>query len=278
MESFFLNDKVNSNGIYAVNFYTLGVPHTVIVDDYLPLYKEDNGSFTAQAAYLGTDGSLWPPILEKAFAKYYGNYVHLVGGAPQMAIKTLNGAPVKYVEHSDATEAKIWEEMLAAEKRGDMMTAGSLDRPSGKYVRSQANGICFFHAYTVLKPIEVTDAKGKKIKLIKMRNPWGAEDYTGPYSDNSKLWTDALKKQVGGLTVNKKDGIFYIPLDHDKKSFVETQVSYDTSKMSRSHFLVLDDTKKHTRKSESCKGTCSYHQFHIKSATTQKVHLKVTTW
>ena len=111
-----------------------------------------------------------------------------------------------------------------------------------------------------------------------MRNPWGKEDYKGPYSDNSKLWTDALKKQVGGLKVNKKDGIFYIPLDHYKKSFVETQVSYDTSKMSRSHFLVLDDTKKHTRKGETCKGTCSYHQLNIKSATTQKVHLKVTTW
>ena len=24
------------NGIYALNFYTLGVPHTVIIDDYMP--------------------------------------------------------------------------------------------------------------------------------------------------------------------------------------------------------------------------------------------------
>lgn len=32
-QSEFLNDK----GIYAVNLFTLGVKHTVIVDDYLPL-------------------------------------------------------------------------------------------------------------------------------------------------------------------------------------------------------------------------------------------------
>ena len=38
LESIFLNTEVNANGVYAVNFYTLGVPHTVIVDDYLPLY------------------------------------------------------------------------------------------------------------------------------------------------------------------------------------------------------------------------------------------------
>ena len=39
MERIFLNnvDEVSPVGIYGVNFYTLGVPHTVIVDDYLPL-------------------------------------------------------------------------------------------------------------------------------------------------------------------------------------------------------------------------------------------------
>lgn len=39
IESMFLNTKneLSSNGIYGVNIYTLGMPHTVIVDDYLPL-------------------------------------------------------------------------------------------------------------------------------------------------------------------------------------------------------------------------------------------------
>ena len=39
LEKLFLNvnGQTNKNGIYAVNLYTLGVPHTVIVDDWLPL-------------------------------------------------------------------------------------------------------------------------------------------------------------------------------------------------------------------------------------------------
>ena len=39
MEKVFINpdNKLSANGIYAVNFFTLGLPHTVIVDDYLPL-------------------------------------------------------------------------------------------------------------------------------------------------------------------------------------------------------------------------------------------------
>ena len=58
-------------GIYAVNFYTLGVPHTVIVDDYLPLKKSNDKTIYAKVA---ADGAIWGPILEKAFAKHHGNY------------------------------------------------------------------------------------------------------------------------------------------------------------------------------------------------------------
>ena len=39
LENIFLNnsEEMNKDGIYAVNLYSLGVKHTVIVDDYLPL-------------------------------------------------------------------------------------------------------------------------------------------------------------------------------------------------------------------------------------------------
>ena len=39
IERIFLNNKneASPNGIYGVNLYSLGVPHTVIVDDWLPL-------------------------------------------------------------------------------------------------------------------------------------------------------------------------------------------------------------------------------------------------
>lgn len=81
MERIFLNTEnyLNFAGIYAVNFWTLGVPHTVIVDDYLPL-KEKNGSYETLFAKVSPDGAIWGPILEKAFAKYHGNYQHIIGG------------------------------------------------------------------------------------------------------------------------------------------------------------------------------------------------------
>ena len=79
IESVFVNDKASKNGIYAVNFYTLGVPHTVIIDDYLPIrevYNEDTDDYEWESyfAKMGPDNDIWFPLLEKAFAKYHGNY------------------------------------------------------------------------------------------------------------------------------------------------------------------------------------------------------------
>ena len=47
VEEMFLNSSnaISTNGIYAVNFYTLGMPHTVIVDDFLPLNSWGNTYF-----------------------------------------------------------------------------------------------------------------------------------------------------------------------------------------------------------------------------------------
>ena len=44
-----------------------------------------------------------------------------------------------------------------------------------------------------------------------------AEVYSGPWSDNSKLWTADLKKQAG--YVNAHDGVFFMPLKLYMKSF-----------------------------------------------------------
>ena len=41
IENMFLNsdNELDARGAYAVNIYALGVPKTIIVDDYLPLYE-----------------------------------------------------------------------------------------------------------------------------------------------------------------------------------------------------------------------------------------------
>ena len=123
MESIFLNPEntMSSNGIYGVNLYVLGVQHTIIVDDYLPVRSDGDGGWNTHASKVGEDGALWGAILEKAFAKYTGNYEHTVGGNPAMSLRTLYGAPEEYITHTDITVAELWTKLTAAEERGDVI-------------------------------------------------------------------------------------------------------------------------------------------------------------
>ena len=72
--------ELNVRGGYAVNFFALGVPQTTVVDDYIPFKKDRKDIYKPVYASISNDNSLWPMILEKAFAKMQGNFLHIVGG------------------------------------------------------------------------------------------------------------------------------------------------------------------------------------------------------
>ena len=46
---------------------------------------------------------MWTAVLEKAFAKYHGNYKHIVGGDPGYAVRTMTGAPTDLYRHSNGS-------------------------------------------------------------------------------------------------------------------------------------------------------------------------------
>ena len=85
-----INDGFSENGIYAANMYLIGVPITVVVDDYLPMV--DNNTIFGS---IGKDGSLWGAIAEKLFAKLSGNYQNLDGGIMGPAVSSMNGSPYR---------------------------------------------------------------------------------------------------------------------------------------------------------------------------------------
>jgi len=73
------------------------------------------------------------------------------------------------------------------------------------------------HAYTLLGIQELTQDGEVVQQLIKLRNPWGKEQYDGPWKDDDPQWTEEFKEQAGLTVAN--DGIFHIPLDDFKQAF-----------------------------------------------------------
>lgn len=139
MEKVFLNSHspLNYVGIYGVTLWSLGVPHSVIVDDYLPL-RHQGDKLVTMFANPGDDGSLWTTILEKAFAKYHGNYVHIEGGDSGYAVRTLTGAPRASYNNSKKSADELWAIISAADLAKDIITAGS---PAGSDKTTDSSGL-----------------------------------------------------------------------------------------------------------------------------------------
>jgi hypothetical protein len=99
------------------------------------------------------------------------------------------------------------------------------------------SGIVIGHAFTILKAFTIK-RNGKTVRLLRMRNPWSKETYTGPYSDKDSVWKDkSITDQMGRSKAYKYDnGIFYMPvsqflidfkalsINHHKDTHVHSQV------------------------------------------------------
>ena len=70
------------------------------------------------------------------------------------------------------------------------LVASSLGQGESK----NAMGIIAGHAYSVIEIHEFFDDH-QQVRLLKMRNPWGHSEWTGDWSDSSRLWTPELRQR-----------------------------------------------------------------------------------
>lgn len=102
------------------------------------------------------------------------------------AIKTLYGAPSTSFYNSWYDDDALWNKLEAADKKNEIIVCNTTG--SNHYTTNEV-GLAHGHIYTVLGVVKIKDDAGKEVKLVKMRNPWGAEYYHSDYSDSSSKWT-----------------------------------------------------------------------------------------
>ena len=88
-----LSDFINVAGIFVINGYVRGIPRTLYVDDSIPFKKYDSGNELPIFAQQGSDGSLWPMLIEKLWAKTIGNYERTIAGNINELFEFIGGAP-----------------------------------------------------------------------------------------------------------------------------------------------------------------------------------------
>jgi calpain-15 len=222
IQRLFLTPTINKNGCYSVFLCESGEWINITVDDYLPTSVE-----TGKPAFSHPKSKeIWVPIIEKAFAKLYGSYYSIVAGLEGDAFRTLTGAPMEYFYHdSHPKETRyeaVWSFITAGLQNRFLLTTSS--RVESSNTKQSVFGVLSNHSYAILDAEELIigiDEKQQEIKvrLVKIRNPWGRQDYKGAWSDVCRNWTPEIRKLLN-YDPKPDDGIFWISIEDFSYHFV----------------------------------------------------------
>ncbi|KAM6906019.1 calpain-3b isoform 1-T1 [Lycodopsis pacificus] len=210
----------NYAGIFHFQFWRYGEWTDVVVDDRIPTC---NNKLVFTKSFRNNE--FWSALLEKAYAKLHGSYEALKGGNTLEAMEDFTGGVTEFFELSEAPK-ELFIIMRKALERGSLMGC-SIDTFSATELETKTDqGLVRGHAYSIIGLAECDDvANDTRIRLIRLRNPWGWVLWKGPWSANSKEWStistadkDNLKKQ----TVEASE--FWMSFDDFKRNFTKLEM------------------------------------------------------
>ncbi len=180
--------------------------------------------------------SMWPLVLEKAFAKGFGgskSYAGIDGGQIVNALCALIPGSIGSSEETAEFKGKedlLWGNIKAWHTSGHILGASSQrgSDHAGKDELAAFQHIVKGHAFALLDVKEVVDG-GTSHRLLQLRNPWGNTEWDGAYSDIWEGWWDkgkqpnSLNRRVFGDSTPRvhpsqlkksgswDDGLFWMP-------------------------------------------------------------------
>ncbi|KAG0085949.1 hypothetical protein BGZ93_004195 [Podila epicladia] len=188
-------------GVYGFIFFKDGDWVSTVVDDQL-FYKVDpvTRRRTLYFSSCREERESWLPLMEKAYAKIHGDYETLTGGFTSEGIEDLTGGISSILFTDDIlNKDRFWEKEMKHVNKATLMGCSINFQDDTTEMRGIQPG----HAYSVL---DVAEFDGER--LVHIRNPWGAIEWTGDWSDQSDKWTPEAIKQL--KLEDKDDGRFWM--------------------------------------------------------------------
>ncbi|XP_044069232.1 calpain-2 catalytic subunit-like [Siniperca chuatsi] len=204
-------------GIFHFQFWQFGEWVDVVVDDRLP--TQDGKLLFVHSA----EGSeFWTALLEKAYAKVHGCYEALSGGNTIEGFEDFTGG-IAEVYTLDKAPPKLFQIMKKALSLGSLMGC-SIDITSAYETEAvTALKLVKGHAYSVTCAEEV-NIRGKLVQLVRIRNPWGQVEWTGPWSDGSSEWNNVSKDEKSKLNHVAEDGEFWMSYSDFIRHFSKLEI------------------------------------------------------
>jgi len=193
----FTTKETNKQGAYSVSFLISGIPVEILLDDYFPC---TTGNY--ELLYSRPPSSeLWFLLLEKAFAKLYGNYTEIQSVYVSEAFEMMTGMPSTQQPLRDAKAEDLWAALVDYDKKNYIVCAGTYQK------LSNANRI-----FTIVGVYEA-----ENLKILKLRNPFEDLSWEGDYANGSEKWTKQLREELGHYQGEKNS--FYVEINEFIQNF-----------------------------------------------------------
>ncbi|XP_055873006.1 calpain-5-like isoform X2 [Biomphalaria glabrata] len=220
-------------GIFRFNFWRFGQWIEVVIDDRLPT-KEGQLIFI----HSNQKNEFWSALLEKAYAKLFGDYQSMTSGQTSDALVDFTGglAELLDLESYDLEDENIkkmlFKKLEAAYEKRSLMTCVievaedeiGEDGPEG-LVLGQGYNITMVKTFEIQKTLR--KSFGETLCLIRLFNPWSGREWTGHWSDES----DEIKRlslqewERMGIQFGK-DGEFCMEFDDFLNYFTKVDICH----------------------------------------------------
>nr|CAD7397272.1 unnamed protein product [Timema cristinae] len=207
-------DNTTYCGLFRFRFWHFGEWRDVFVDDRLPTYK-------GRLIYLHSTNptEFWAALLEKAYAKLYGCYESLQGGCTTRALQDLTGGIVQSFGLSNQDRYLTFQVLNSAVPRSSLLISSINQEKDNKRQLRLRNGLITQHAYSVTGLARVRGPLGET-PLVRLRNPWGRGEWTGPWSERSWEWDGLSERDKELLSVRvRNDGEFWMSFEDFARHF-----------------------------------------------------------
>jgi len=276
IERCFETREINLRGLYKIRLYD-GQQEKwirIIVDDYLPTER-------GQPIFAQPNGrEIWVLLLEKAFAKFCGDYHSLAGGHILWAFQAMTGDNVMQFSREDDkwcrydmrqptdennkrriglrrtepreeySDEQFYKILQTYDALRSVMGAGS---EQGGSV-STRNGIRPGHAYSI-----ISTKKVKTFSLLQLRDPWGAFDWSGDWSTTSPLWKQHPNVAKACNFDEKERGYFWMEMKDFTRHFDYIDICHRKTGVGDLR-LEIDETSGCSGPLTGCiKGCASYY-------------------
>ncbi|EPQ07116.1 Calpain-6 [Myotis brandtii] len=221
-------------GIFRFRFWHFGEWTEVVIDDLLPTINGD-----LVFSFSTSMNEFWNALLEKAYAKLLGCYEALDGLTTTDIIVDFTGTLAETVDmqkgrYTELVEEKykLFKELYKTFTKGGLICC-SIESPSQEEQEVETDwGLLKGHTYTMtdIRKIRLGERlvevfSTEKLYMIRLRNPLGRQEWSGPWSEISEEWQQLTAADRKNLElVMSDDGEFWMSLEDFCRNFHELHV------------------------------------------------------